>query len=133
VIRAAEIANAHEFIRRMPQGYDTVVGERGVTLSGGQRQQIAIARAIIRDTPILIMDELGTGLDAASEEQVLDGLEFLMKGKTSIVIAHKLATIRSADVIFVLENGAIVETGQHDELLKKRGLYAGLYDLQFQP
>jgi ATP-binding cassette, subfamily B, bacterial len=133
VIRAAEIANAHEFIRRMPQGYDTVVGERGVTLSGGQRQQIAIARAIIRDAPILIMDELGTGLDAASEEQVLDGLEFLMKGKTSIVIAHKLATIRSADVIFVLENGEIVERGQHDELLSKRGLYAGLYDLQFQP
>jgi ATP-binding cassette, subfamily B, bacterial len=131
ILRAASLANADEFIERMPQGYETVIGERGVTLSGGQRQRIAIARAVIRNSPILILDEVGTGLDAASEKLVFDALDRLMRDKTSIVIAHRLATIRSADVIFVLDDGAIVESGNHAELLRKGGLYSELHDLQF--
>jgi len=132
ILRAAELANAHEFIEKMPEGYDTVVGERGVTLSGGQRQRIAIARAIIRNTPILILDEPSSGLDAAAEKLVFEALDRLMEGKTSIVIAHRLATIRRADVIFVLKDGAVVERGKHEELLKSGGLYSELYDLQFR-
>jgi ATP-binding cassette, subfamily B, bacterial len=115
----------------MPQGYDTIIGERGVTLSGGQRQRIAIARAVIRNTPILILDEAGTGLDAASEKLVFDALDRLMEGRTSIVIAHRLPTIRSADLIFVVNDGEIVERGDHAQLLRKRGLYAELHELQF--
>ena len=115
----------------MPQGYDTVIGERGVTLSGGQRQRIAIARAVIRNTPILILDEASTGLDAASEKLVFEALDRLMEGKTSIVIAHRLPTIRSADLIFVVNDGEIVERGNHAELLRKGGLYAELHELQF--
>jgi ATP-binding cassette, subfamily B, bacterial len=132
ILRAAELANAHEFIEKMPEGYDTIVGERGVTLSGGQRQRIAIARAIIRDTPILIMDEPSTGLDAASEQLVFQALDRLMEGKTSIVIAHRLSTIRRADNILVVKDGAIVERGRHDELLRLGGLYAELYETQFR-
>jgi subfamily B ATP-binding cassette protein MsbA len=113
----------------MPDGYDTIVGERGVTLSGGQRQRIAIARAIIRDTPILILDEPSSGLDAASEKLVFEALDRLMEGKTSIVIAHRLSTIRRADVIFVVNDGSIVERGNHDDLLKLGGLYAELYHI----
>jgi subfamily B ATP-binding cassette protein MsbA len=131
ILQAAELANAHEFIKRMPRGYDTVIGERGVTLSGGQRQRIAIARAVIRNTPILILDEASTGLDASSEKLVFEALDRLMRGKTSIVIAHRLATIRSADVIFVVKDGEIVERGNHEELLRRRGLYAELHGLQF--
>jgi len=130
ILRAAELANAHEFIDKMPQGYDTIVGERGVTLSGGQRQRIAIARAVIRDTPILILDEPGTGLDAESEKLVFEALDLMMKGKTVIVIAHRFSTIQSADVIFVLKEGQIVQRGKHEELLKSGGLYAELYGLQ---
>src|SRR5262249_44912211 len=114
ILDAAKLANAHEFIERMPQGYDTVVGERGATLSGGQRQRIAIARAVIRNAPILILDEASAGLDAASEKLVFEALDRLMAGRTSIVIAHRLSTIRSADVIFVVQNGEIVERGSHD-------------------
>jgi len=132
IIRAAEMANAHEFIERMPQGYDTILGERGMTLSGGQRQRIAIARAVIRNTPILILDEPSSGLDSASEKLVFEALDRLMKGKTSIVIAHRLSTIRSADVIFVVKDGEIVERGNHQELLNSHGLYAELYELQFR-
>jgi ATP-binding cassette subfamily B protein len=132
ILRAAELANAHEFIEKMPEGYDTIVGERGVTLSGGQRQRIAIARAVIRNTPILILDEPSSGLDAASEKLVFDALDRLMEGKTSIVIAHRLATIRRANVIFVMQDGAIVERGTHDELLQTGGLYSELYELQFR-
>ena len=132
IIRAAELANAHEFIAEMPQGYNSLVGERGVTLSGGQRQRIAIARAIIRDTPILLMDEPTTGLDSASEKLVFEALDRLMEGKTSIVIAHRLSTIRRAGVIFVIKEGAIIERGRHDELMKMGGLYAELYELQFR-
>lgn len=131
ILRAAELANAHEFVEKLPQGYDTVVGERGVTLSGGQRQRIAIARAIIRNTPILILDEPSSGLDAASEKLVFEALDRLMTGKTSIVIAHRLSTIRRADAIFVVQNGAIVERGKHEELLSAGGLYSKLYSLQF--
>jgi len=132
ILRAANLANAHEFIEQMPQGYDTVIGERGVTLSGGQRQRIAIARAVIRDTPILILDEASTGLDVASEKLVFEALDRLMEGKTSIVIAHRLPTIRSADVIFVVKGGQIVERGNHTGLLRKGGLYAELHELQFR-
>jgi ATP-binding cassette, subfamily B, bacterial len=127
ILRAAELANAHEFIEKMPEGYNTIVSERGVTLSGGQRQRIAIARAIIRNTPILILDEPSWGLDAASEKLVFDALDRLMEGKTSIVIAHQLSTIRRADVIFVVNDGSIVERGNHEDLLKLGGLYAELY------
>jgi subfamily B ATP-binding cassette protein MsbA len=132
ILKAAELANAHEFIGKMPDGYDTMVGERGVTLSGGQRQRIAIARAIIRNTPILILDEPSSGLDAASEKLVFEALDRLMEGKTSIVIAHRLSTIRKADVIFVIKDGKVVEKGDHETLLRADGLYAELHELQFQ-
>jgi len=131
IIDAADMANAREFIEKLPEGYDTMVGERGVTLSGGQRQRIAIARAIIRKAPILIMDEPTSALDSASEELVFDALGKLMKGKTSIVIAHRLATIKGADVIFVVNDGRIVETGNHAELFALGGLYSNLYNTQF--
>ena len=132
IIRAAEMANAHDFIKAMPDGYDTMVGERGVSLSGGQRQRIAIARAIIRNTPILILDEPTSGLDAASEQVVFEALNRLMEGKTCVVIAHHLATIQRADVIFVVCDSRIAERGMHQELLAAGGLYAELYGIQFR-
>jgi len=131
IIRAAELSNAHEFIRELPDGYNTMVGERGVTLSGGQQQRIAIARAIIRDAPILILDEPTSGLDAASEALVLDALRQLMRGKTTIAIAHSLATIQHADTIFVFDHGRLRESGTHATLLDAGGMYARLHDLQF--
>ena len=131
IIRAAEMANAREFIERMPEGYNTILGERGATLSGGQRQRIAIARAIIRNTPILILDEPSSGLDAASEKLVFEALDRLIEGQSSIVIAHRLSTIRRADIIFVVENGAIVQRGTHEQLMAAGGLYSELYELQF--
>jgi ATP-binding cassette, subfamily B, bacterial len=130
IVRAAELANASEFIDRMPQGYDTIVGERGATLSGGQRQRIAIARAVIRDTPILILDEPTTGLDSASEDAVIEALDRLMKNRTTVVIAHHLGTIRNANVIFVMKESELVESGDHDTLLAKSGLYADLFRTQ---
>jgi ATP-binding cassette, subfamily B, bacterial len=133
IMRAAELANAREFIEKLPQGYDTILGERGMTLSGGQRQRIAIARAVIRDTPILIMDEPTSGLDAGSEKLVFEALDRLIRNKTAIVIAHRLSTIRSADVIFVIQDGRIVQRGKHAELLGQSGLYAEFYALQFSP
>ncbi|PYR05714.1 MAG: ABC transporter ATP-binding protein, partial [Acidobacteria bacterium] len=129
-IRAAQLANAHEFILNLPYGYATMVGERGSTLSGGQRRRIAIARAIVRDTPILILDEPTTGLDAASERAVVEAVERLMKGRTCLIIAHHLETIRRADVIFVVKDAAIVERGTHPSLLEAGGVYRELYDLQ---
>jgi ATP-binding cassette, subfamily B, bacterial len=133
ILRAAQLANADEFIRKMPEQYDTMVGEKGVTLSGGQRQRIAIARAIIRDSPILVLDEPTSGLDARSEELVFEALTRLMAGRTTIVIAHRLATVRRADVIYVVEGGGIAERGTHDALLREGGLYSRLYEIQFRP
>jgi subfamily B ATP-binding cassette protein MsbA len=132
ISRAAELANAHEFIVKLPAGYDTMVGERGVTLSGGQRQRIAIARAIIRSAPILIMDEPTSGLDAASEALVFDAIDRLIEGRTAIVIAHRFSTIRRAHTIYAIDDGRIVESGSHDQLLAAGGLYARLYELQFR-
>jgi len=131
ILKAAELANASEFIEKLPDGYNTVLGERGMTLSGGQRQRIAIARAIIRNTPILILDEPTSDLDASSEKLVFEALDRLMEGKTTIVIAHRLSTVRKADVIFVVKDGDIVETGKHDDLLQRGGLYSELYRLQY--
>jgi ABC-type multidrug transport system fused ATPase/permease subunit len=132
IVRASRLAHADEFIARMPQGYDTVIGERGETLSGGQRQRIAIARAIVRNAPILLLDEPSASLDAESEELIFRGLTQLMQGRTSITIAHRLATVQRADVIFVLDQGRIVERGTHAELLARNGMYAGLYRRQFR-
>ena len=128
--RAAELANAHEFIDAMPDGYDTMVGERGVTLSGGQRQRIAIARAVIRNTPILILDEPTSGLDALSEQAVMEALDRLMKGRTSVVIAHRLGTVRHADVIFVMKDCELAEQGTHEALMALNGVYAEMNRLQ---
>jgi len=130
IIEAAKTANADEFIVRMPHGYDTLVGERGVTLSGGQRQRIGIARALVRNSPILILDEPTSSLDSESEKIVLDALEKLMTGRTVIIIAHRLNTIGNADQIVVLNRGCIEEKGTHDELMKKGQIYAELYHMQ---
>src|SRR5688500_13228900 len=116
----------------MPNGYDTILGERSDTLSGGQRQRVAIARAIIRDAPILLLDEPSAALDPESEELIFEGLSRLMHGRTSITIAHRLATVRRADVIFVLDDGVISERGTHEQLLAGNGLYARLYRMQFR-
>ncbi|MBI3717868.1 MAG: ABC transporter ATP-binding protein [Sphingobacteriales bacterium] len=130
IIAAARMANAEEFIKRMPHGYDTLVGERGLTLSGGQRQRIGIARAIIRNSPVLILDEPTASLDAESEQVVMDALENLMQNKTVITIAHRLSTIRDTDKIVVIKDGQVAEEGTHDELIDKDGLYAELYHMQ---
>jgi ATP-binding cassette subfamily B protein len=132
ILRAARLARADEFIRKLPNGYASVLGERGETLSGGQRQRIAIARALIRDSPILLLDEPSASLDAESEAAIFEGLSTLTAGRTSITIAHRLATVRNADRIFVLDEGRIVESGSHAELLKAGGLYARLYRIQFR-
>jgi ABC-type multidrug transport system fused ATPase/permease subunit len=131
IVAAANLANAHEFIARMPKGYDSLVGERGLTLSGGQRQRIGIARAIIRNAPILILDEPTAALDTESEKLVIDALERLMKGRTVITIAHRLSTIRDAHKIIVLKDGVVFEEGTHDELVARGGFYAELYRVQF--
>jgi ABC-type multidrug transport system fused ATPase/permease subunit len=131
IVAAAKLADAHEFITQMPQGYDSCVGDRGLTLSGGQRQRIGIARAFIRDSPILILDEPTAALDAESEHQVILGLERLMQGKTVIIIAHRLSTIRDADKILVIQGGVVAEDGTHDELMALEGVYAHLHHLQF--
>jgi subfamily B ATP-binding cassette protein MsbA len=132
IIKAAAMANAAEFIDKLPEGYDTILGERGMTLSGGQRQRIAIARAVIRNTPILLLDEPTSGLDSGSEKLVFEALDRLMEGRTVVVIAHRLSTIQRADVIFVVHDGEIAERGNHEELMKLNGIYAELHNLQFK-
>ena len=130
VIEAAKIANAHEFIMASENGYDTMIGDRGGKLSGGQRQRISIARAILKNPPILILDEATSALDTESEKMVQEALENLMKNRTTIAIAHRLSTIRNADEICVLHEGEIVERGKHDELLALNGYYKKLCDMQ---
>ncbi len=131
VIEAAKAANAHDFITALPQGYDTLIGESGVLLSGGQRQRLAIARALFKNPPILVLDEATSALDTESERLVQQALNNLMRGRTTLVIAHRLSTVRTANKIVVLEKGEIVEVGKHEELLSRRGIYRRLYDLQF--
>jgi subfamily B ATP-binding cassette protein MsbA len=132
IIHAAKAANAHDFIINLPKGYDTVIGEQGAKLSGGERQRISIARALLKDAPILILDEATSSLDTEAEIEVQDALEYLMKGRTTLIIAHRLSTIRNAHRILVLANGEIVEEGTHESLLEKRGEYFKYYSMQFK-
>jgi subfamily B ATP-binding cassette protein MsbA len=130
VIAAAKVANAHEFIEKMPLGYYTNIGDRGTKLSGGQRQRLSIARAVLKNPPILILDEATSALDTESERLVQQALENLMRNRTSIVIAHRLSTIQFANEIIVLQSGELVERGTHNDLLERNGIYRKLYDLQ---
>jgi len=132
IIEAARHAHAYDFIMEKPGGFDFVIGEKGGQLSGGQRQRLAIARAVLRDAPILVLDEATSALDTESERAVQAALEELMKGRTTICIAHRLSTVQNADVIVVLDEGRLVEMGRHAELMKRGGLYQKLYELQFQ-
>jgi ABC-type multidrug transport system fused ATPase/permease subunit len=132
IVEAARFANADEFIGRMPHGYDTLVGDRGMTLSGGQRQRIGIARVMVRNSPILLLDEPTAALDSESEKLVIDALERLMKGRTVVMIAHRLTTIRAADQIIVISDGRVAESGSHEELITRNGIYAALHRVQFE-
>ena len=133
IISAAKAANAHDFIKQMPQQYESMIGERGVKISGGERQRLSLARAILKNPPILILDEATSALDTESEILVQEAIDRLMTGRTSIVIAHRLSTVQHADRIIVLDAGRIVEVGKHGELLaNQNGLYKKLYELQFR-
>ena len=132
IIAAAKAANAHDFIMHFPEGYDTLVGERGVTLSGGQKQRIAIARALLRNPRILILDDSTSSVDTETEHLIQQALAALMENRTTFVIAQRLLTLKGADVILVLDKGRIVERGTHDELLANHGLYREIYDLQLR-
>jgi ABC-type multidrug transport system fused ATPase/permease subunit len=131
IVAAARAAHAHEFVARLPQGYDTLLGERGVKLSGGERQRIAIARALLKNSPILLLDEATSSLDVESERAVQGALERLMSDRTVLVIAHRLSTVQRADRILVLEGGRIVASGTHAQLMEQEGLYRRLYEMQF--
>jgi len=131
IVSAAKAAAAHDFITKLPEGYDTVIGDRGVKLSGGERQRLALARAFLKDAPILLLDEATSALDSESERLVQEALERLTQGRTTLVIAHRLATVRNADRIVVMEGGRILEQGTHDALIEKNGTYARLSKLQF--
>jgi subfamily B ATP-binding cassette protein MsbA len=132
VYEAAKAANAHDFVSKWEKGYDTVMGERGVRLSGGQKQRLAIARALLKNPRILILDEATSALDAESEELVTEALNNLMKNRTTFVIAHRLATVVRADQIIVMDNGEVAESGTHEQLLRKGGLYKDLYEKQLK-
>ena len=131
IVAAAQAANAHDFIMAQTNGYDTPVGERGAKLSGGQRQRMAIARALIKDAPLLLLDEATSALDSESEQQVQDALGVLMKGRTTVAIAHRLSTVENADTIYVIDDGRVVQEGRHEDLVGRGGLYTQLYELQF--
>jgi len=130
ILAAAIIANAHEFIKDLPKAYDTNIGDSGNKLSGGQKQRLSIARAVLKNPPIMILDEATSALDTESERLVQDAIEKMMKNRTSIVIAHRLSTIQNADLIVVMQKGQIVEMGKNDELLKKKGVYFNLVKMQ---
>ena len=130
VIEAAKAANAHDFISESPQGYETLLGEGGAQISGGERQRIAVARAFLRDAPILILDEPTSSIDSRTEAVILDALDRLMEGRTTILIAHRLSTIRSVDEILVMDGGRVVQRGEHDELAAQPGLYKQLWEAQ---
>jgi ATP-binding cassette, subfamily B, bacterial len=132
IISAAKIANAHDFIQALPLGYDTMIGERGVKLSGGQKQRLSIARAVLKDAPILILDEATSSVDTETELLIQQALERLMAGRTTIIIAHRLSTVRNADQIVVLEGKRVIEIGKHDHLIANQGLYHRLYTVQRQ-
>ncbi|NOR54288.1 MAG: ATP-binding cassette domain-containing protein, partial [Candidatus Aminicenantes bacterium] len=131
VVEAAKAAEAHDFVMKLPQGYESNIGEKGTLLSSGQRQRLAIARALLKDSPVLIFDEATSALDSESEKLIQTALDNIMKDRTVFIIAHRLSTVRSADRIFVVDGGRIAEIGTHDELLEKNGIYRKLYDLQF--
>ncbi len=132
IVAAAQNANAHDFIMNLPEGYDTNIGQRGVKLSGGQKQRLSIARVFLKNPPILIFDEATSALDNESEKVVQESLEKLAKNRTTFVIAHRLSTIRNAEKILVLSENGIAESGSHEELLAKEGIYAELYNMQFK-
>ena len=132
IIRAAKTARAHEFIMEMPEGYDTVIGERGLKLSGGQKQRLSIARAVLRNTPILILDEATAAVDVETEAKIQQAIQELTENRTIIVVAHRLSTVKKADTILVIEDGRIVESGNHNELYAYNGVYRHLCDIQFR-
>ena len=133
IVEAARAANAHEFIERLPDGYETRVGERGTMLSGGQRQRIAVARALLRDPPILILDEATSALDSTSERSVQEAIARLMQNRTVLIVAHRLSTVSGADTIAVIDRGVVVEWGRHDDLVAAGGRYQELYDVEWTP